>query len=45
LMTMLGYSLGGVEIVRRNFEKVILGIILISVLPIVFEYFKNKKNA
>lgn len=44
LMTMLGYWLGGWEVVRRNFEKVILGIIFISVMPIVFEYFKNKKN-
>ncbi len=45
LMTMLGYWLGGWEVVRRNFEKVILGIIFISVMPIVFEYFKNKKNS
>ncbi len=45
LMTMLGYWLGGWEVVRRNFEKVILGIIFISVMPIVVEYFKNKKNS
>lgn len=44
LMTMLGYWLGGWEIVRKNFEKVILGIILISVMPIVFEYFKSRKS-
>lgn len=44
LMTMLGYYLGGWEIVRKNFEKVILGIILISVMPIVFEFFKSRKN-
>ena len=44
LMTMLGYYLGGWEIVRKNFEKVVLGIILISVMPIVFEYFKSKKS-
>ena len=44
LMTMLGYWLGGWEIVRKNFEKVILGIVLISVMPIVFEYFKSKKS-
>ena len=45
LMTMLGYSLGGVEIVKKNFEKVILGIIVLSVMPIVFEYFNSKKKA
>ena len=44
MMTMLGYWLGGWEIVRKNFEKVILGIVLISVMPIVFEYFKSKKS-
>jgi membrane-associated protein len=43
-MTMLGYGLGTVPIVRRHFEKVILGIILISVLPVVFEYFKNQRK-
>lgn len=44
MMTMLGYYLGGWEIVRKNFEKVILGIILISVMPIIFEYFKSRKS-
>ena len=43
-MTMLGYGLGTVPIVRRHFEKVILGIILISVLPVIFEYFKNQRK-
>jgi membrane-associated protein len=42
-MTMLGYFLGGVPVVQRHFEKVILGIILISVMPIVIEYWKNRK--
>ena len=45
LMTMLGYNLGEVEFVRRNFEKVILGIVLISVMPIVFEYLRGRKRA
>ena len=45
LMTLLGYNLGEVEFVRRNFEKVILGIILVSVMPIVFEYFRGRKHA
>jgi membrane-associated protein len=44
-MTTLGYLLGDNEIVRRHFEKVIIGIILISVLPIVFEYLKNRRQA
>lgn len=42
-MTMLGYFLGGVPIVQRHFEKVILGIIFISVLPIIIEFMKSRK--
>ena len=36
-MTMLGYLLGGVPIVKQHLEKVILLIILISVAPVVVE--------
>lgn len=45
LMTSLGYMLGDNEIVRKHFEKVIIGIIVISVLPIAFEYFRSRKRA
>ncbi len=34
-MTLLGYYLGGIPFIRRNFEKVVLLIIFVSVLPIV----------
>ena len=44
LMTLLGYYLGSVEIVRRHFEKVILGIIIISVMPVVFELLKKRRS-
>jgi membrane-associated protein len=39
-MTMLGYRLGGVPIVKQHLEKVILLIILISVAPVVVEGLK-----
>ena len=39
-MTMLGYVLGGVPIVKQHLEKVILLIILISVAPVVIEAVK-----
>ena len=42
LLTMMGYFLGGVSIVRAHFEKVILGIILVSVLPIAFEFLRSR---
>ncbi len=45
LMTTLGYLLGDNEIVRKHFEKVIIGIIFISVLPIVVEYFRGRRKA
>jgi membrane-associated protein len=41
-MTLAGYNLGGVEIVRRNFEKVVIGIVLVSVLPMIFQYLKSR---
>jgi len=41
-MTMLGYSLGSVPFVRRHFEKAIVLIIFLSLLPIVAEYAKSR---
>ncbi len=41
-MTMAGYFLGDNEFVRKHFEKVIIGIVFISVLPIVFELIKGR---
>ena len=45
LLTMMGYYLGGYDLVRKNFEKVILGIILVSVLPILIEFFKHRNRS
>ncbi|MDX1983279.1 MAG: VTT domain-containing protein [Bryobacteraceae bacterium] len=42
-MTVSGYLLGNVPFVRQHFEKVVIGIVLISVLPIVLEYFRGRK--
>jgi len=42
-LTLAGYFLGEFDIIRNNFEKVIFGIILLSILPIIIEYFRNKK--
>ena len=40
LMTMLGYELGGIPFIRHNFDKVILAIIFVSLLPTVIEVVK-----
>jgi membrane-associated protein len=39
-MTTLGYQLGHVDLVRRNFEKVVLGVIFLSLLPVFSEGLK-----
>ena len=39
-MMTIGYQLGQVPIVRRNFEKVVLGLVFISVLPVSIEALK-----
>ena len=47
-MTIAGYFLGQFEIVGKNLEKVVIGIVLVSVLPIIFEMWKARsasKNA
>lgn len=41
-MTTLGYQLGQVAFVRRNFEKVVLGIIVLSVVPAILEARKKR---
>ena len=43
-ITLLGYFLGQFEVVKNNFEKLVLGIILVSVLPIFIKIFKSKFN-
>ena len=39
-MMILGYQLGQVPLVRRNFEKAILGVVFISLLPMFLQAFK-----
>ena len=35
-MTILGYLLGGIPLVRRNFEKFVLLVVFISILPLLW---------
>lgn len=41
-ITSLGYLFGNYEQVKKNFEFIVLGIIFVSVLPIVWQVFKTK---
>jgi membrane-associated protein len=43
-MTLLGYLFGNLDIVKRNFELVVFGIIGISLLPMAFQVIKHKMN-
>ncbi|MEQ1884332.1 MAG: VTT domain-containing protein [Bryobacteraceae bacterium] len=42
-MTLAGYFLGGVPLIRRNFEKAVIGIVVLSVLPLVIHYVQSKR--
>jgi len=44
-MTMLGYQLGSVPIIRAHFEKVIVLIIVVSLAPAVSEFLKARRKA
>lgn len=44
-MTLAGYFLGQIEWIRDNNEKVVLGIIFISVLPMLISVIKSKMAA
>lgn len=44
-MMTVGYQLGQVPIVRRNFEKAILGVIFLSLLPAFSEAYKHHRAA
>lgn len=41
-ITLAGYFLGSFEWVQNNFSKIVMGIIVVSVLPIVYEFVKEK---
>ena len=43
-LTIAGYLLGEVEIIRNHIDLVCLGIIFISVMPIILAYIKSKKK-
>jgi membrane-associated protein len=45
LFTFAGYFFGNIPFVKKNFEFVIIAIILISVMPMVFEWWKARREA
>src|SRR3954469_12405505 len=43
-LTTLGYEVGGIPFVRRNFDKVIVAIIVVSLLPTAIEVLKARRQ-
>jgi membrane-associated protein len=44
-MTLAGYFLGGVPLIRRNFEKVVIGIVVVSVLPVLIQVWQSRRKS
>jgi membrane-associated protein len=44
LFVFLGYFFGNIPFVKANFELAIVGIIAISVLPMIYEWLKHRSN-
>ncbi len=44
VVTLAGYFFGGLPIIKNNFEIVVLGIIFISLLPMVIGYLRSRKR-
>ena len=43
-VTLLGYFLGNIPFVKDNIELILILVVLVSVIPIVFEYLKHRRE-
>ena len=43
-VTLAGYWLGNIEFVKKNIEVILIVVVLISVLPILFEYWRHRRQ-
>jgi membrane-associated protein len=44
LCTVAGYFFGNIEAVKKHFELVVIGIVLVSVLPIAWEWWASRRS-
>jgi len=44
LFTVAGFAFGNIPIVRNNFTLVMLGIVFVSILPAIIEYWRARKS-
>jgi len=45
IATLAGYYLGKIPLIRQNFEKALLGVIFISILPLILQVVKARRPA
>ena len=45
ICTLAGYFFGNIEAVKKNFELVVVGIVLVSVLPVAWEIWAARRRA
>ncbi len=43
-MTLAGFAFGNLEIIRKHFSLVVVGIVFLSVLPMVIEYLRHRRK-
>jgi membrane-associated protein len=43
-VTLAGYFLGNIEFVKKNLELILILVVFVSVVPIVFEYIKHRRE-
>jgi membrane-associated protein len=44
-LTYAGYFFGNLSVVKQNLTLVLIGIIILSIMPAVFEYVRHRRNA
>jgi len=44
LFTFTGFFFGNLEFIQKNFSLVVIAIVVISVLPMVYEYLKARRE-
>lgn len=44
-LTLLGYFLGTISFIKNNLDAVLVAIVVVSVLPMVFEYLRERRKA
>jgi membrane-associated protein len=44
-MTLAGYFLGGIPLIRRNFEKVVILIVVVSLIPVILQAIAARRQS